>query len=315
MSYNTIMQCPNCDFKNPDDLIFCGMCGTQLGKACATCKSVMPTTFRFCGSCGSPMESGGSDLDVEIRAYNQNQNEKTLSKRKTSPLEVGSLIGERRQATVLIADVKGSTKILEKIGSESWVEVMNQVLQIMGESVYGFGGEVDQFRGDGMIAFFGARSAHEDDPERSIMAALILQKNIQTFAKELKESQNLDLSIRIGINTGEVITAQIGNKDTHSEDATMGGAITLAARLESAAEPGTILVSEQTQRLVKERFKWQSLGQIDLRGLSQSVQVYRPLRPMKEAEQQHRLQVYGRSVPMIGRAEELKYNSGISGEP
>jgi len=307
LSYNTFMQCPNCDFNNPDGLIFCGMCGTQLGKACSTCHAIMPITFKYCGTCGSLMEADGSGLGVETPSNNRDKND-TLPEPASlpSPLESGSLIGERRRATVLISDVKGSTSILEKIGSESWVEVMNQVLQIMGGAVYMFGGEVDQFRGDGMVAFFGARSAHEDDPERAIMAALVLLENIEHFAEQLKQSQNLDLAIRIGINTGDVITANIGNQDTHSEDTAMGGAITLAARLEAAAEPGTVLVSEQTQRLVEERFKWQSLGEIDIRGLSQPIHVYRPMSPRSEAEQQHRLQAYGRSVPLIGRDDELE---------
>ena len=218
---------------------------------------------------------------------------------------VSGLSGERRQATVLIADVKGSTIILEQIGSEAWVEVMNGVLQIMGAAIYRFGGQVDQFRGDGVVAFFGARSAHEDDPERAVMAALVMQHELKLHAEQLAVSHQIDLLVRVGINTGEVITANIGNRAQHSEDTTMGGAVSLAARLEAAAEAGTILVSQYTYRLVESRFKWKSLGEIAIRGLSHPFAVYQPLGPAFEAEQQHRLQAHGLWIPMVGRDDEI----------
>ncbi|GAB4580330.1 MAG: hypothetical protein Fur0022_30700 [Anaerolineales bacterium] len=217
-----------------------------------------------------------------------------------------TLSGERRQATVLVADVKGSTNILEQVGSEVWVEVMNQVLQIMGDAIYRFGGQVDQFRGDGLVAFFGARTAHEDDPERAVMAALVMQQELKRHALQLAERYQIELLVRVGINTGEVITANIGNRAQHSEDTTMGGAVSLAARLEASAEPGTILVSRYTYRLVESRFKWQEMGEISIRGLSHPVAVYRPLHPAFEAEQKHRLQAHGLWIPIVGRDKEIE---------
>jgi len=222
-----------------------------------------------------------------------------------SPPAPLSLTGERRFATVLIADVKSSTLLAEKIGTEAWVEVMNKVLQVCAAEIQRFGGEVDQFRGDGLIAFFGARAAHEDDPERAVLAAMTMQNAVHRLAHELGETLGIHLLLRVGVNTGEVIAANIGNGSPHSEDTAMGGAVALAARMESAAEPGTVLVSENTYRLTALQFKWEPLGEISVTGVSHPVAVYRPLAPLSEAEQHHRLQEYGLSIPLIGRDQEF----------
>lgn len=286
------------------------MCGTQIARVCSNCGEAMPLDFRFCGHCGKTLTHGGAELvkasidDLGMESGSESTTPVSLSEAPAGRV-VPPLNGERRQATVLIADVKGSTSILEKIGSEAWVVVMNRVLQIMGATIYRFGGMVDQFRGDGLVAFFGARSAHEDDPERAVLAALVMQKDIKTFAVELAEEYDIELLVRIGINTGEVITANIGNQTQHSEDTAMGEAVTLAARLEAAAEPGTVLVSINTYRQVAGRFNWQPLGEIPVRGLRHPVAIYRPLSPIFEAERQYRLQAHGLSIPMIGRDTEV----------
>ncbi|HNB50966.1 MAG TPA: adenylate/guanylate cyclase domain-containing protein [Anaerolineales bacterium] len=294
------MQCPTCGYDNLPEMKYCGMCGASLGQTCLHCGQTSPRGYRFCGHCGTAFTSASPLADTPSLVPE--------SPEATPPTSLAptALSGERRQATVLIADVKGSTVILEQIGSEAWVEVMNQVLQIMGAAIYRFGGQVDQFRGDGLVAFFGARSAHEDDPERAVLAALVMQDDLQQHAVQLTERYQIDLTVRIGINTGEVITASIGNRAQHREDTTMGGAVSLAARLEAAAEPGTVLVSQFTYRLVEARFKWQALGEMPVRGLTHPVGVYRPLRPIFEADQQNRLQAHGVWAPLIGREVQFE---------
>lgn len=292
------------------------MCGASLSQRCAHCGLISPLDYRFCGHCGLAFEhvSPHADLSPHERPplpEKSSEPEKPpapdASSARVTPT---ALSGERRQATVLIADVKGSTVILEQIGSEAWVEVMNQVLQLMGAAIYRFGGQVDQFRGDGLIAFFGARAAHEDDPERAVMAALVMQHEIKAHAAQLAESHRIELAVRVGLNTGEVITANIGNRAQHSEETTMGGAVSLAARLEAGAEPGTVLVSQFTYRLVETRFKWQALGEMVVRGLSQPVAVYRPLSPAFEAEQRTRLQTHGLWAPLMGRDQQVNMMEG-----
>ena len=222
------------------------------------------------------------------------------------PITPTPLEGERRIATVILADVKNSTELMEKIGSEAWVTLMNRVFQIMEGEIYRFGGKVDQFRGDGLVAFFGADIAHEDDPERAVLSALCMQRAIKRFAAELHERQGLDLHLRVGVNTGEVIVAGVGNARQHREDTAMGEAVALAARMETAAEAGTVLVSENTFRLAETEFQWQSLGNIPVKGVSQPVGVYRPLAPHPETEGRHELPSAEQVLPPIGRQKEYQ---------
>jgi class 3 adenylate cyclase/tetratricopeptide (TPR) repeat protein len=289
------------------------MCGARISQTCPNCNLPSPLDYRFCGHCGlafaltiekpETMETLPEEVSYSIPDETGPELE-TTADTYIQPAP-GALSGERRQATVLIADVKGSTQILEQIGTEIWVQVMNQVLQIMSAAIYRFGGIVDQFRGDGLVAFFGARLAHEDDSERAVLAALVMQDELKIHAAELVERYNIHLLVRVGVNTGEVITTNIGIDTQHREDTAMGAAVTLAARLEAAAEPGTVLVSENTYRLVESHFKWKYLGEIPIRGLAQPVAVYRPIGPAVEADQESRLQTLGLWIPMVGRDREL----------
>ncbi len=294
------MNCPNCGFDNPPEMNFCGMCGTRLKTTCLNCHQANPYMFKFCGHCGvslQPCELAADEAEAT-----------TLPDQAVTPIaeSVSTLEGERRLATVLIADVKGSTNLLEQLGTEAWVELMNRVLQILEAEVYRFGGQVDQFRGDGLVAFWGTRLVHEDDPERAILAALAMQREIKAFAAQLAEQRGIQLQLRIGINSGEVIVAQIGERSQHSEDTAMGEAIALAARMEAAAEPGTVLVSENTFHLVQGHFKWQALGQITVKGISNPIAIYRPLEPRAAVSRSRRLHLYGLSSHLVGRREQFQ---------
>ncbi|MFN2303903.1 MAG: ATP-binding protein, partial [Anaerolineales bacterium] len=220
------------------------------------------------------------------------------------PESVHMLKGERRVATVIVADVKKSTDLLTKLGTESWVELMSKLLQVMEAQIYRYGGQVDQFRGDGLIAFFGARDAHEDDPERAVLAALAMQEGFERYKQEFNPEESRDIKLRIGVNTDELIVAQVGTMGLHQEDTAMGEAIALAARLETAAEPGTILVSNATYHLVSAKFHWIDLGDIQLKGIAEPVHVYRPLALRSDAELLRDLETYFHSSPLIGRYEE-----------
>ena len=264
------MKCPSCGFDIPSGMKFCGQCGTQLGIACPSCNFVNPLDYRFCGMCGSrlsdavaPTPSLQLQLPLEPVGINHT----------ISPLE-----GERRIATVILADVRSSTDLMEQLGTEAWVQLMNRVLQLLAAEVYRFGGRVDQFRGDGLVAFFGATDAHEDDPERAVLAALSMHEAIRSCADELKHDKNIDLKVRVGVNTGEVIVGSVGEAGRHREDTAMGEGVALAARMETAAEPGTVLVSAHTHHLVEPKFEWQPLGEISVKGVSRPIAVYRPLR-------------------------------------
>jgi class 3 adenylate cyclase/tetratricopeptide (TPR) repeat protein len=191
------------------------------------------------------------------------------------------------------------------MGTEAWVESMNRVLQSLEREIYRLGGVVDQFRGDGLVAFFGATAAHEDDPERAVLASLALHRAFEPLATELAEQQGLQMRLRVGVNTGEVVIANIGNRRQHSEDTAMGEAIALAARMETAAEPGTVLVTQHTYRLVEPHFEWLPLGELAVKGLSQPIPVYRPVAPLVEPERPSSELAFGLPIPLIGRDAEF----------
>ncbi len=216
------------------------------------------------------------------------------------------LEGERRIASVILADVANSTDLMERIGTEAWVAIMNRVFQILEAEIYRFGGEVEQFRGDGLVAFFGSHVANEDDPEHAVLAGLAMQRAIQQYASALADEQDITLKLRVGVNTGEVIVATVGDVRQHREYTAMGEAVAMASRMETSAEPGTVLVSENTYRLVQSRFKWQSLGQILVKGVSHPVTVFRPLDPQPYADQSIEMQGAASSEPLTGRELEFE---------
>ncbi|MBI4927286.1 MAG: AAA family ATPase, partial [Anaerolineae bacterium] len=284
---------------------FCGMCGTRLARACRACRFLNPPAYRFCGNCGVPLDPSEPSrrlLVNEIEPALPGAAEEVFPNEAVvqSPLE-----GERRVVTVVVADVTGSTNLLESLGNELWVETMNRVLVSLEAEIYRYGGTVDQFRGDGLVAFFGADVANEDDPERAILASLDMLNAIERYNRSLN-TPNGGIKLRVGVNTGEVIVASIGGKNQHREDTAMGIAIAVAARLESAAEPGTVLASESTYQQASTTFNWEALGQITVKGISQPLEVYRPTSARMETERAVNIEVFGYTIPLVGREEELE---------
>ena len=210
---------------------------------------------------------------------------------------------ERKLVTVILADVQGSTDLAERLSVEAWVTLMDHLLQLLQAEIYRYGGQVNQFRGDGLVAFFGASRSHEDDPERAILAALAMQEAIAACAGELADRAGSPLRLRVGVNTGEVIVTEVGSRHYHSEETAMGRAIALAARMETAAEPGTVMVSQDTYRLVASQFEWMELGPLVVKGIQKPVQVYRPLAHRPQADRPRGLP--GLASPLIGREQEL----------
>jgi class 3 adenylate cyclase/predicted ATPase len=300
------MICPACGFNCPNELKYCGMCGHRLAQPCPACGFLNPKEYRFCGNCGVRVEGAAEEVPFPLPSNGITQPRGDLDRRMESPMEKAQLEGERRVVTVIVADVTGSTNLLENLGNEAWVEMMNRVLLAMEAEIYRFGGSVDQFRGDGLVAFFGSVVSSEDDPERAILAALAMQQAIQRFNQELPKGGPESIRVRVGVNTGEVIVASIGDKRQHREDTAMGIAIAVAARLESAAEPGTVLASESTYRQAQEQFNWQTLGEITVKGLTQPMEVFRPVSSRSETDREVRAEVFGFSTPLVGREPELE---------
>ena len=252
---------------------------------------------------------GDALVDATIAAAREKlttlENDVPSNGTRANGAEMPPFQGERKLVTVVIADVKESTQLLEQLGTEAWVELMNRLFAILEAEINRFGGAVDQFRGDGLVAFFGATETHEDDPVRAVLATLAMQEALKPLAAELRARESasnwrVKLRLRIGVNTGEVI---VGKPHAQREETAMGEAITIAARMEQAAEPGTVLVSENTYRLAWTQFKWRPLGTLAAKGVRRPIAVYRPLSAKATAEKIRG--VPGLEAPLVGRQTEL----------
>ena len=157
--------------------------------------------------------------------------------------------GERRTVTMLFCDVQGSTAAAEKLDPEEWAEIINGAFEHLIEPVYRYEGTLARLMGDAILAFFGAPIAHEDDPQRAVMAGLEIIEGIAPYREEVKSKWGLDFDVRIGINTGLVVVGEVGS-DLRVEYTALGDAINLAARMEQTARPGTVQISGDTHRLI-----------------------------------------------------------------
>ena len=264
------------------------------------CGFANPSNYQFCGMCGVQLATDHKESVTEQLSFLI----PTAESESLSAVVQPQFEGERRVVSVVLTDLTDSTNLLEKVGTEGWVELMNHILHILESEIYRFGGEVSQFRGDGLVAFFGATSAHEDDPERAVLASLAMQRSFHHHLRELAQPEMAELQLRVGVNTGEVIVA--GGSERHQwEETAMGMAVAIASRMETAAEPGTVLVSEHTYRLIHSQFDWQPLGEILIKGMSQPISVYRPLSHIMDTEIFSYEEIFPEVMPRIGREKEF----------
>lgn len=211
--------------------------------------------------------------------------------------------GERRVVTILLCDVKGSTAMAEQLDPEDWAEIMNEAFGYLIKPVYRYEGTLARLMGDAILAFFGAPIAHEDDPQRAILAGLDIVNDIQPFCEEIRAEYNLDFNVRVGINTGPVVVGEMGS-DLAVEYTAMGDAANLAARMEATAQPGTVQISESTYKLVEPVFDLEHLGAIEVKGKSDPVETYRVLG--RKAAPGKLRGIEGLEAPLIGRDDEFE---------
>jgi predicted ATPase/class 3 adenylate cyclase len=210
--------------------------------------------------------------------------------------------GERRVITMLFCDVTGSTSMAENLDPEEWAEIMNEAFDFLIAPIYKYEGTLARMMGDGLLAFFGAPVAHEDDPQRAVMAGLDIIKNLGPYRQEVKTLFGLDFNVRVGINTGPVVVGEIGS-DLAMEYTAMGDAINLASRMEETAKPGTVQISAHTYKRVHPFFDVEPLGATTVKGRSGVVQTYRAI---ARKEMPGRLRgIEGLDSPIVGRDQEL----------
>src|SRR6266702_6842714 len=184
-----------------------------------------------------------------------------------------ALEGERKQVTVLFADLKGSTELSEGLDPEEARKLLDPALHVMMDAVHRYEGTVNQVLGDGIMALFGAPVAHEDHAVRACYAALAMQAAMRQYAAEVRRTQGLELQIRVGLNSGDVVVRAIGN-DLHMDYSAVGQTTHLAARMEQLATPGSIRLPAATLRLVEGLVRVTALGPMPVKGLAESVDVF-----------------------------------------
>jgi len=215
----------------------------------------------------------------------------------------GRVAGERRIVTILFFDIVDSTGMAESLDPEDVLEVMNGAFEVLVEPIYRYEGTLARLMGDGVLSFFGAPIAHEDDPIRACHAALGIVERAREYANLLKRVRAIDnFGVRVGINTGLVVVGEVG-ADLRVEYTAMGNAVNLAARMESAAAPSTILIADNTYGLVKTVFGTEDLGHIQVKGKTDPVHVYRLIRQKSTSPSAKSIShVWS---PLVGRAKEL----------
>jgi len=214
-----------------------------------------------------------------------------------------SLEGERKQVTVLFADVAGFTKMSEKMDPEEVHDLISECLVFLTEEIHHYEGTIAQFLGDGLLALFGAPIAHEDAPQRALHAALGMREHLREYAQKLKK-QGIEFNMRIGLNTGLVVVGKIGD-DLTMEYTAMGDTVNLASRMESTAQPGTIQVSENTHRLTEGYFEFKPLGELELKGKTELVKAYQLLGVGSVKTRLGVSEMRG-LTPFVGRQKELE---------
>ncbi len=274
------MQCAACGYENREQANFCLGCGASLAMSCPRCNSELPAGARFCDCCGAAL--GDSRIrPSDLTTNNLTTNNLSQVPRSYTPKHLAEKIlrsksaleGERKQVTVLFADVRRSMEIAEQMDPEDWSQIMQRFFQILCAGVERFEGFVDKFTGDGIMALFGAPIAHEDHAQRACYAALHLCDEIRHYADALRLSRGIDFSVRVGINSGDVVVGTIGD-DLRMDYTAQGHTVGLAARMESLAPPGGVCVSEATARLVSGYVTLRDLGAAQVKGASEPVWVF-----------------------------------------
>ena len=297
------MQCPNCKADIPEGSKFCLECGTALLGCCPSCGNANPASAKFCLECGHKLPATGVDA-----AGRPATDTATLQPAKAA----GS--AERRQLTVMFCDLVGSTALSARLDPEDMREIMSayhrRCAQVIGKS----GGFVAKYMGDGVLAYFGYPQAHEDDAERAVRCGLALVD----AASRLQTSHGATLQVRIGIATGVVVVGDLIGEGAAQEQGVVGETPNLAARLQTLAEPGQVVISPSTRRLTSGLFEYGDLGRVVLKGLADPIQAWQVLAEsavQSRFEAQHETSL----APLVGREEELelllrRWNQASQGE-
>lgn len=268
------MTCPACGHDNPEHAKFCGECGQGLALRCSSCDAELVAGSKFCNQCGATISAltttSAPPTQIPERkpsAYTpQHLAEKILTSRS-------AIEGERKQVTVLFADVKGSMELADQLDAEQWHHVLDRFFSILTDAIHRYEGTVNQYTGDGIMALFGAPIAHEDHARRACYASLDARAKLTAYADQLRIEQGLNFGVRIGLNSGDVVVGKIGD-DLRMDYTAQGHTVGLAQRIEQLAAADRVYMSEHTKILVDGYFELRDLGTSKLRGAKQPVGIF-----------------------------------------
>jgi len=288
------MKCPSCQHENKPAAKFCSSCRATLPRACPACATEVDPDDRFCPECGAELQAlqAAASAPRGIPALSDRFAElqqalpEALRERLLAPED-----GENRVVTIVFADLTGSVRATAQLSPEQAAALVNDVLKTMVDAIMQYDGRINRLLGDAVLAFFGTPQAHENDPERAILAALTLRQRVQAMG----------LNVTIGINTGEVYLGGIGS-ERHQEFTAMGSVVNLAARLREAAAPGEIIVGESVYRQTMRQFD-HAPRTLRLKGLEEPMTAYVVVRPLPRPEKLRGIE--GLRAELIGREEEL----------
>jgi class 3 adenylate cyclase/tetratricopeptide (TPR) repeat protein len=289
--------CGHCGAANDESLIRCALCGHGLSRTCAVCGMESPAVHKFCGGCGTLLQRSERNSPTASPYLHH-----VYPPLPGTPDADELPQAERKHVTVLFADIKGSMEILAARDPEDANRILDNTLHRMMDAVHRYEGTVSQARGDGIMAIFGAPLAHEDHAARACYAALQIQKDVGAYSEEALRTEGVPVVVRVGINSGEAVVRTIRN-DFYVEYTAVGETAHVAARMEQAATPGSILATASTCRLLNGSVHCRSIGEVAVRGLSHSLEAFEIVAAAGRAP---RLQAPGPLTKFVAREVELQ---------
>ena len=278
------MRCTSCAFENPGGGKFCSECGAGLPRGCPQCGAENASVAKFCGECGT-------SLSAPVVA----------ALPETPPVQARGVIGERRHLTVLFSDLVGSTEISARLDPEEFRELVADYHRAAAEAITRFGGYVAKYLGDGVMAYFGWPEAHDNDAERAARAGLAILEGVAALNIRTTKSDRPKLSVRVGIDTGNVVIGKGGG----SESEVFGDAANIAARVQSAADPDAVIVTRAVNRLVSGLFVVEERGAHQLKGIAEPVRLYQVMRLSSVRNRLAASMTHG-LTPFVGRDDETR---------
>jgi class 3 adenylate cyclase/tetratricopeptide (TPR) repeat protein len=295
------VSCPQCRQDNPPGAKFCSGCGGRLESACPGCGHAYLQGSRFCNECGKPLAT--SSVATPGLASPQSYTPRYLAEKILTSRS--ALEGERKQVTVLFADIKGSLELLADRDPEEARKILDPVLEHMMEAVHRYEGTVNQVMGDGIMALFGAPLAHEDHAVRACYAALAMQQAIRRYTVEIRREHGIEVQVRVGLNSGEVVVRAIGS-DLRMDYSAVGQTTHLAARMEQLATPGSTRLTAETLRLAEGFVEVVPIGPVPVKGMVSPVEVFELAGPSATRTRLQAAAARG-LTRFVGRTQELDH--------